>query len=124
MFPYEGLGKGLPPRFKDTTRICLRELPLEAPIPVDEFADRLIARTGLTWGAKRESDQTILRWAVYRMVVYVLEYFGMAEIEYREDDHATIVSSFKMTAFGRGLLRELRADKGSLFNNGAEEVME
>jgi hypothetical protein len=51
-----------------------------------------------------ESTQTILRGAVYRMVVYVLGYLGMAEIEYRKDKHATIVSSFKMTAFGRGLL--------------------
>jgi hypothetical protein len=103
-FPYEGLSKGLPPGFKDTVRIYLQELLVETHIPSDEFADELIARTGLTWGAKVESTQTILRGAVYRMVVYVLGYLGMAEIEYRKDKHATIVSSFKMTAFGRGLL--------------------
>ena len=48
-FPYEGLSHGLPPRFKDRTRIYLQELPVETRIPVDEFADELIARTGLTW---------------------------------------------------------------------------
>jgi hypothetical protein len=103
-FPYEGLSKGLPPRFKDTTRIYLQELPVETRIPVDEFADELIARTGLTWRAEVESAQTILRRAIYRMVVYVLDYFGMAEIKYRDDKHAAIVSNFTMTVFGRKLL--------------------
>jgi len=28
----------------------------------------------------------------------------MAEIKYKKDNRATIMSSFKMTAFGRGLL--------------------
>ena len=103
-FPYEGLSHGLPPRFKDRTRIYLQELPVETRIPVDEFADELIARTGLTWKSEAESAQMILRRAIYRMVVYILGYFGMAEIEYRDNKYAPIVSSFKMTAFGRRLL--------------------
>jgi len=82
----------------------LQELPVEIRIPVDEFAYELIARTGMKWGAKVESAQTILSGAIYRMVVYILGYLGMAEIEYQKDSHASIVSSFKLTAFGRGLL--------------------
>lgn len=106
-FPYEGMSKGLPPRFEETTQKYLLELPVGTSISAETFADHLITRTGLKWGAKVESAPTILQAAVYRMVVYVLGYFGMAEIEYRESRHSTIVSSFKITTFGRGLLETL-----------------
>jgi len=38
------------------------------------------------------------------MVVNVMEYLEMTEIEYQKDRDTTIVSSFKMTAFRWGLL--------------------
>jgi hypothetical protein len=107
-FPYEGMSKGLPLHFKDATRKYLLEQPIGTRVPAETFADELITRTGLKWPAKVESAQTILRAAVDRMVVDVLEYFGLAEIEYRKDRYSTSVSSFKMTAFGRGLLETLK----------------
>lgn len=106
-YPFEGMSKGLPPRFKETTRNCLLRLPIKTRVPAGDFADMLIKRTGLRWAVETELAPSILRGAVYQMVVYVLRDLGVAELELQEDKYSSRVCSFEITAFGRRLLETL-----------------
>jgi hypothetical protein len=55
-YPFEGMGERLPYDFTLTTLDRLIGLPVEKPIPFEDFADRLIQATGLKWAA---ADTTV-----------------------------------------------------------------
>lgn len=112
-YPFEGMGEALPPRFSSTVLDALQTLPVGERIPFEEFADRLIAQTGLKWGARDPSVGRIaLRGAVNRMVIGVLDSFGAVEriIGDRPVGKATLpgLVAFRITPFGAGLLASLR----------------
>ncbi len=112
-YPFTGMGESLPARFNKITLAHLLSLPTELRIPFDPFADRLIHESGLKWTAPDMSGaQTLLRWAIERMVIAILADFGMVEREYRDKPlgKGTIqeLATFQITSFGRGLLESLQ----------------
>jgi hypothetical protein len=57
-YSYTGMGDSLPHFFNLFTLDDLLALPVKTRIPFEEFADALIAKTGLTWGAAESSFAT------------------------------------------------------------------
>jgi hypothetical protein len=112
-YPFEGMGESLPPRFNKTTLAHLLSLPAETRIPFEPFADKLIQETGLKWTAPDTSGaQMLLHGAIERMVIGILDDFGVVEREYRDKPlgKGTIkeLVAFQITSFGRGLLESLQ----------------
>jgi len=113
-YPYEGMGHGLPPLFTRATLASLQQLPAETYVPFDEFADQLIARTGLRWGARDSPYATMsLRGSIRAMIIDRLADFGVLERKYRKEaiGKTTIpkLVEFKITPWGMALLDALYA---------------
>lgn len=109
VFPFEGMGEALPPFFNLATLAHLRILPVGTTIPFEEFADRLIKETGLTWTAQDSSYATgILRSSIARMTIDILADFGVVTRDYREEPlgRGTIskLDAFEITRLGKALL--------------------
>lgn len=108
-YSFTGLGEVLPPFFNLYTLDDLLALPPETRISFENFADTLIKKTGLTWGAP---ESNIANWALHdsieRMVIDVLAAFGAMEYEYSEEplgkETISKLDAFKITPLGRSLL--------------------
>lgn len=116
-YPYTGMGEALPPHFNLATLDHLLSLPLESPVPFEEFADELIEDTGLTWTAQDSSFATsLLHGSITRMVINILANFGAAEREYREEPLGKGTTSklvaFEITPLGKTLLDALAIMSG------------
>ncbi|MBI3922076.1 MAG: hypothetical protein HY318_11715 [Armatimonadetes bacterium] len=108
-YPWENLEESLPLTLKPITLDRLVHLPVEESVPFEEFADRLIADTGLVWLAEKQTyAQMYLRSAVQHMVIQPLADFLAIELEYREELVGTgtyeTLHGFRTTAPGRWLL--------------------
>lgn len=108
-YPFEGMGRGLPPDFTRIALVHLRALPVGKRTRFEPFADRLIGAGALTWTAQDASfAREALHGAVERMVLSILEDFGAARLEDRRRrlGRGTIseLAAFRITPFGRWLL--------------------
>jgi hypothetical protein len=109
-YPFAGLGEVLPYGFESRVLARLRFLPVNRRIDHNDFADRLIARTGLTWINDAAIDkQNLLRHAVKHMVTDILRDFWVIEPEYQYNETIGTLKlqkliAFRMTEFGRALL--------------------
>jgi hypothetical protein len=112
-YPFEGMGDELPRGFKKATMRRLLSSPVGKRIRFESFADGLIKETGLKWGVEVEHSQDILRSGIERMVVDILEDFGVVKGEYEEESIGPITIpttvAFVVTPLGKALLRELAA---------------
>ena len=111
-FPFSGMGDELPLFFNFRTLEELLSLPLNTEIEKDEFADVLIKKTELLWGASdSEFSERILHSSIERMVIAILEKFGVVECEYQDDDigkgKISKLQTFKIVPFGRAMLESL-----------------
>jgi hypothetical protein len=109
-YPYEGMGEELPDYFNLATLDRLLALPVGEQIPFEEFADDLIARTGLTWTSSQYAEM-LLRSSIERMVIYILRGFGVVKNYHRkksvgESAYKELVA-FEITPLGRALLEGL-----------------
>jgi len=107
-YPFEGMGEELPAGFEGTVLTHLRVLTVGTRIPFEEFADRIIEETGLTWAVHFEAERLYLRSSIERMVIDLLASFGAVTCEYREVPLGlgTIseLAAFKVTLLGGVLL--------------------
>lgn len=113
-YSYTGMGDALPDGFQQTALANLRLLPVGTDVSFDEFADKLIDETGLTWGAKNSSVATIaLHGSIHRMVISMLDTFGVLKCRYTKEKRgqSTVskVVAFKVTPLGNTLLDALVA---------------
>jgi hypothetical protein len=113
-YPYEGIGHGLPPHFSRVTLASLRQLPAGVHVPFAEFADRLIAQTGLRWGVPdRQIAAMALHGSIRAMVIHPLAEFGVLECKYRNEPIGNTflprLVQFKITPWGTALLEALQA---------------
>ena len=112
-FPVSGLAKGLPAKFKPVALACLCELPLGENVPFEPFADRLIAQSSLTWPSKDQTNvHSILRSVIKRVVVDIMDLFGVLECEYVTEnskgyEHKKL-ANIRLTPIGKGLLGLLK----------------
>jgi hypothetical protein len=114
-YPFEGMGEQLPHDFTLFTLDHLLELSADHLVPFNDFADRLIQATGLKWEASNmKRAQNHLRQGIARMVISVLEDFGVAEWE--EDDSAKEKhrilprNAFIISNLGRSLLQTVAGE--------------
>jgi hypothetical protein len=116
-YPYTGMGEALPPLFNLYVLASLKTLSAGTWHSFNKFADQVIGRTGLTWGAQ-ESDfaTTALRGSIRRMVIDILASFDAAERRYQEKPlgrgSISELEAFKITPFGAALLDALTAAGG------------
>jgi tetratricopeptide (TPR) repeat protein len=109
VYPFRGMGEALPRYFEQDTLAHLRALPVRTRIPFEEFADRLIGRTRLTWTSP-DSDYatTSLRGSIEQMVIRILADFGAVKREHRAEPLGTgtirKLAAFEITPFGTALL--------------------
>lgn len=107
-YPGEGMGEELPAGFEQTVLTHLRVLTVGARIPFDEFADRIIEETGLTWTVQVVSERSLLHRSIERMVIDILADFGALTREYREvplgAGTVSELAAFKVTLLGGVLL--------------------
>jgi len=108
-YPFSGMGDDLPPFFNLVTLSRLGSLPIERSVSFEEFADGLIEKTGLTWGAPDSSAATmLLRSSIVRMVIYILANFGAVKCEYQEEPSGkgttSKLAAFEITPFGKAML--------------------
>ena len=116
-YPLQGMGDSLPSFFPEATLACLRCMPTGFAIPFDEFADGLIADTGLTWTAQDSRFATsALRASIERMVINMLARFGAVECKRRKEPlgKGTIskLVSFDVTPWGMTLLNAIAMLRG------------
>lgn len=116
-YPFAGMGESLPPSFNLVTLAHLRSLPVGRPRPFEEFADRLVKETGLTWTAQSlDFVDTLLRGSIERMVISILADFGAVERKYRKDPlgKGTIsrLDTLEVTPFGKSLLDAITVPVG------------
>ena len=116
-YPLQGMGDALPYFFPEATLAGLRSLPIGIAVPFDEFADRLIADTGLTWTAQDSRfAASALRGSIERMVIDMLARFGAVECKRREEPlgRGTIsrLVSFDITPWGMTLLNGIAILRG------------
>jgi hypothetical protein len=112
-YPYTGMGEALPQFFNLYTLDDLLALPAETRISFEDFADTLIEKTGLIWGAPdniiaNSIATTALHGSIAQMVIHVLAAFGTIEREYRKERLGKVTTSnlvaFEITPLGRALL--------------------
>jgi hypothetical protein len=108
-YPFTGMGEALPQFFTLYTLDDLLALPAETRISFEDFAETLIEKTGLTWGAPESFiATTALHGSIARMVIHILAAFGAIEREYREeplgDETTSRLVAFEITPLGRSLL--------------------
>ena len=111
-YPFAGMGESLPPRFSTLTLASLRALPVKKRIDFEKYADQLIQATGLTWTAPDMSfARDSLHGAVERMIIGILEDFGVVTLEHKDKPlgRGTIseLVAFQITPFGKQLLEAL-----------------
>ncbi|MBS1248952.1 MAG: hypothetical protein MAG431_00522 [Chloroflexi bacterium] len=111
-YPYTGMGDAPPDFFNYHVLDSLISLKPNLKISFEKFANEIIERTGMVWGAQdSEHVDIILQGAIERMVIGILVNFGAIETEYKEKPlgAGTIpkLSTFKITPFGRVLLEAL-----------------
>lgn len=111
-YPYDGMGDYLPPFFSTLVRDELLELPVKKRSAFTKFADQLINKAGLTWGAhKSDFAQTALRGSIARMVIYVLRDFGAVTVEHRDKPlgkgSIKELAAFRLTPLGQQLLEAM-----------------
>jgi len=108
-FPVSGLADGLPPLFQSAALACLNELSTGENTPFEAFADRVIAQSGLTWPSKDQTNTHLIMQAVVkRLVVDIMEDFGILECEYLTEsqngyEHKEL-THIRMTTNGKKLL--------------------
>ena len=108
-FPVSGLADGLPLLFKPSASACLRELPIWEFTPFEPFADRLIAQSGLIWPSQDQTNVTfIMRSAIERLVVDMMELFGVLEREHVTENSSAYqypkLANIRLTPLGKGML--------------------
>lgn len=107
-YPFAGMGEALPDGFEDVVLRRLQLLPAGKRVAFEGFADGLIEVTGLRWRADVELAREFLRMGVRKMVVDVLESFGVVKGEYREAPLGPRLVSdlitFEVTPLGEVLL--------------------
>jgi hypothetical protein len=103
----------LPAGFLRLTLTHLLDLSVDAQVPFEPFADRLIEAAKLVWPIEdQEMAHSILRKVVERVVVDPLVDFGILTPEYAP--HKTLgaeyrqLSTFRITSFGKGLLEAIK----------------
>jgi hypothetical protein len=111
-YPYTGMGDALPAGFSRRTLASLRLLPARIYFPFEEFADQLIARSGLRWSAPDPHTATMaLHGAVGRMVIDRLAEFGVVDRRYRKErlgkSTFPTLAAFRITPWGAALLEAL-----------------
>jgi hypothetical protein len=116
-YPFSGMGDALPSSFSLVTLAHLRSLAIETSIPFEEFADTLIGKAGLTWGAPDSNFATmLLRSSIERMIISILADFGAVEREYQQESlgKGTIsrLVAFEITPFGKALLDAVTISSG------------
>jgi len=109
VYPFAAMGDALPSAFERVTLTRLLSLQVEERVPFREFADGLIAETGLTWGRQDSSLVTLmLQASIERMVIEILASFDAVASEYRNKPlgRGTIseLDTFAVTPFGKTLL--------------------
>lgn len=106
-FPYQGIGEQLPLSFNFVTLEELLTQSTVASVNFEEFANRIIQKTGLHWIAEDMTyARTSLHAAIDRMVIQILVNFDMVECVFRED-HPQKLDAFRITPFGNILLENL-----------------
>jgi len=116
-YPLEGMGDALPSFFPEATLVSLRSMPLGIDVPFDEFADGLIAATGLTWTAKDSRfAASALRGSIERMVIDMLARFDALTCKHREEplgkETISRLVSFDITPWGMALLNAIAMLRG------------
>lgn len=111
-YPFMGMGEALPTGFNHTTLAHLRALPVSSAIAFEKFADELIAKTGLRWTSQDPTYHTMfLQGAVERMILGILETFGVLTLTYitKPLGGGTITDpdTFEITPLGSVLLEML-----------------
>jgi len=112
VFQITGMGESLPPHFELVTLGQLADAVEKEMTGFEEFADAIIAGSGLTWTSEnRTNHQLYLRKAVERIVVDVHTTFGILEPFYRDETVGTYTSkslaSFNVTSLGKLLIQSL-----------------
>jgi hypothetical protein len=108
-FPVSGLDRGLPRDFNKITLKRLLELPIGKSISFEQFSNRLLEETGLTWpSADQTFVQDILRSVIERLVILPLAGFGIMECEYKTKTRygykSKDLAEIRLTSIGKGLL--------------------
>ena len=107
-----GMGDDLPEFFEGQTLTQLLGYAVGETVSFNTFADELIDKTGLRWGAPDYDGPTMgfLHSSIQRMVIEILEGFGVVDINYRFREEipglGTIsrLDTFQITALGQMLL--------------------
>jgi len=81
--------------------------------PFEPFADRLIAQSGLTSPSRDQANvHAIMRSVIKRVVVDIMELFGVLECEYvTQNSHVhqpTKLANIHLTPIGKGVLDLLK----------------
>lgn len=108
-YSYTGMGDALPPFFNRHTLAGLRALPTGRFVAFNKFADELIGKTGLTWGAREHSfARSALHGSIQRMAIDILADFGALQCRYRQESTewgmVRELAAFKVTMWGAALL--------------------
>jgi hypothetical protein len=115
-YPVGGLGEDLPGSIEQVTLARLRAIRPRTEVPFAEFADGLVKQAGLTWTAPDMSHATmLLRGAIRRMVIRVLEDFGAVSCTYRDNPLVSRLKdlvAFEITPLGAALLDSLVIQEG------------
>jgi hypothetical protein len=111
-FPIAGMGESLPPHFESVTLGHLADATEKEIIGFEEFADAIIAGSGLTWTSENKTNhQMYLHKAVERIVVDVHTTFGILEPYYKDNTVGAYTSksleSFKVSRLGKLLIQSL-----------------
>ena len=119
-YPREGMGDELPSSFELDTLAYLCSYPVGTFVRFERFADRLIEKTGLTWGTKDGPHTAwLLQSSIVRMVSDVLVAFGAIESERRDElvgeGLASRISAFAITPFGEALLGSIMVGYGRAY---------
>ncbi len=108
-YPFIGMGEALPQMFNLFVLEELLMRPLATQIFFEEFADTVIAKTGLKWTAPdKRVGTTALHGAIARMVIHILADFEAVTREYQreagEKKSYSTLAGFTITPLGRALL--------------------
>jgi hypothetical protein len=105
------MGEYLPDSFAQITLRHLRTIRPRTEVPFEDFADRLITATGLTWTAPDMTHSRLtLHTAIRRMVIDILDDFGGVRCTYRPNrliDTIKDLHTFEIMPLGTALLDSL-----------------
>lgn len=111
-YPMRGLEEQLPYYFADITFGLLLSLPTGRQVPYQDFADRLIKKGGLNWGAQdMTSARNLLHTSIERVVINILKDFQAVEKHEKDTRSGRYrhkkLYAFTITNLGRSLLKVL-----------------